>query len=204
MSSRWSADPNVPRGERYDERFRRLAASGLDVHGEVDFVEQLLGPTADATGRTRSVLDAGCGTGRVAIELAARGFDLVGVDSDPAMLGAARAKAPHLAWVEADLTTLGLGRSFDAVVLAGNVLIFVNPGSQAEVVARCGAHLTADGFLVAGFQIDPDGFGPTDLDAAASAAGLTLSERWSTWDRQPWSRGGRYQVSVHRLAFSTQ
>ena len=38
------------------------------------------------------MLDAGCGTGRVAIELAARGFSVVGMDLDEAMLDTARAE----------------------------------------------------------------------------------------------------------------
>ena len=55
-----------------------------------------------------SVLDAGCGTGRVAIELSRRGHDVVGVDVDEAMLEAARAKAPDLTWVQGDLADPGL------------------------------------------------------------------------------------------------
>jgi ubiquinone/menaquinone biosynthesis C-methylase UbiE len=55
------------------------------------------------------VLDAGCGTGRVAIELARRGIEIVGVDIDPGMLGSARRKAPELTWIEADLATVTVG-----------------------------------------------------------------------------------------------
>ena len=90
MTTRWSGS-DVPRGPDYDARWARLAAAGESVHGEADLVEALL----RETGGTR-VLDAGCGTGRVAIELAARGFAVVGVDADPAMLSEARAKAPGL------------------------------------------------------------------------------------------------------------
>ena len=89
MSTRWQR-VGAPRGDDYDERWRRLAAVGHNVHGEADLVEQLL----RETGGTR-VLDAGCGTGRVAIELARRGFSVVGVDADGGMLDAARAKAPE-------------------------------------------------------------------------------------------------------------
>ena len=55
------------------------------------------------------MLDAGCGTGRVAIELAHRGFSVVGIDSDAAMLHTARAKAPELSWIHADLVDDGRG-----------------------------------------------------------------------------------------------
>ncbi len=67
------------------------------------------------------MLDAGCGTGRVGIELASRGFTVTGVDADAGMLAAARRKAPELPWVQADLADLGPEPAgpFDAVLLAG-------------------------------------------------------------------------------------
>ncbi len=189
--SRWGADAGAPRGAAYDQRFASLAASGVDVHGEAALVDELVP-------RAAAVLDGGCGTGRVAIELARRGHEVVGVDLDPGMLGEARGKAPHLEWVEADLATLDLGRSFDAVVLAGNVLLFVAAGTEGAVVARAAAHLRPGGLLVAGFQCTGAGYGPPAFDGHAADAGLTLAERWSTWDRRPWKPGADFQVSVHR------
>ena len=188
--SRWTDDPSVPRGDRYDARFEQLAATGTDVHGEAGLVARLSpGPR---------VLDAGCGTGRVAIELDRRGFEPTGVDLDPAMLEAARAKAPHLPWHLADLASLELdGPPFDAVVLAGNVLIFVDPGTERAAVGRCAAAMAPHALLVAGFQVRPDGYGPTQLDADAASHGLELRDRWSSWDADPWPGDGGYQVSVH-------
>ena len=114
------------------------------------------------------------------------------------MLDTARAKAPQLTWRIADLATLDLGRTFDAVVLAGNVMIFVTPGTEATVIAGCAAHLAPGGLLIAGFQVAPGGFGAADIDRAASGAGLAVVDRWATWDRQPWPASGAYQVSVHQ------
>ena len=182
---------SFPRGDEYQARFDALAASGHDVHGEVDF---LLGLEPPPT----SVLDAGCGTGRVAIELHRRGIDVVGTDVAADMLVTARTRAPELPWVEADLAELDLGRTFDAVVLAGNVLLFVAPGTQAEVVRRCGEHIGPNGVVVAGFSIRPGGYSTDDLDEHADAAGLIVAERWATWDRAPWQAGGDYAVSVLR------
>jgi len=184
-------ESDVPRGAAYDRRFDDLASAGMDVHGEAALVDSF-GPGA--------VLDAGCGTGRVAIELSRRGHDVLGVDVDPAMLAAARAKAPDLAWVEADLTDpeLDLGRTFDVVVMAGNVLIFVPPGTQGRAIANAARWLVPGGRLVAGYSIDPAGFAPTEHDALAARAGLVLVERWSTWDRRPFEGPGSYAVSVHR------
>lgn len=187
--SRWSDDASAPRGPSYDARFERLAAAGAHVHGEAALVAEL------APGRR--VLDAGCGTGRVAIELHRLGFDVEGVDLDPVMLDAARAKAPDLSWHHADLADLGPGPPVDVVVLAGNVLIFVAPGTEPTAVAGCAARLAPGGLLVAGFQVRPHGYGPERLDDDAAAAGLRLQHRWAGWAREPWSPGADYQVSVH-------
>jgi SAM-dependent methyltransferase len=56
--------------------------------GEVDFLEEEL-----AHDRTRTILDIGCGTGRHAIELATRGYQVTGVDLSAAQLARAREKA---------------------------------------------------------------------------------------------------------------
>lgn len=188
--SRWSADRSAPRGATYDARWEQMAAAGLSVHGEADFVVRL-GPA--------SVLDAGCGTGRVAIELARRGLDVVGVDLDAAMLATARAKAPDLPWIEADLADVELGRTFDVVAMPGNVMIFVRPGSEAAVVANIARHVAPGGALVAGFQLG-QGYDLDRYDADCAAAGLALDERFSTWECEPWVAGGAYAVSVHRPA----
>ena len=190
FGTRWSAEAQG-RARSYDDRWAQMAARGENVHGEADFVESL------HAGRPASVLDAGCGTGRVAVELARRGFDVVGVDLDADMLDKARAKAPDAAWVRADLVELDLGRRFDVVVLAGNVMIFLQPGTEAAVVARMADHVEPGGAVVAGFQLESGRLDLAAYDAAAEAAGLVLAERWATWDRQPLT-GGDYAVSVHR------
>ena len=143
------------------------------------------------------MLDAGCGTGRVAIELADRGVDVVGVDLDPTMIGHARLKAPELEWMEADLATVDAGRQFDVVVMAGNVMIFVAPQTEAAVVANMARHVRPGGHLVAGFQLGQS-FGVVAYDAAAADAGLEPVDRFSTWDGAAWKTGDNYAVSVHR------
>lgn len=189
MGSRWQR-AGVPRGDNYDARWKSLAASGHDPHGEADFVMRFA---------PRSVLDAGCGTGRVAIELARRGVDVVGVDLDAGMLDTARRKAPQLSWICGDLASLALPARFDVVVMAGNVMIFVEPGSEATVVARMAAHLEPEGRLIAGFEL-----GQTlrldRYDEAAAAVGLVLEDRFATWDGAPFTSGGPYVVAVHRAA----
>jgi SAM-dependent methyltransferase len=177
-------------GDEYQRRFDELASGGVDVHGEASFVMHLA-PV--------SVLDAGCGTGRVAIELARRGAEVVGVDADASMLATARANGPGIEWHEHDLTTLDLGRTFDVVLLAGNVPLFTPPGTQRALVAGCARHVGEYGTLIAGFQLGR-GYELDAYDADCAAVGLAPSARFSTWGRAPFAPGDGYAVSIHAFA----
>ena len=146
----------------------------------------------------RSVLDAGCGTGRVAIELARHGVDVAGVDLDAGFIDEARRKAPAIAWQLGDLAAVDLGRRFDLIVLAGNVMIFLTHGSEGRVLANLARHLSPGGLLIAGFQLRPSALSLQSYDELAAAAGLELKERFATWDADPWLDGGDYAISVHR------
>ena len=193
MGTRWQ-HTDAPRGDTYDARWRKLAAAGQRVHGEADLIETLL----RETGGSR-VLDAGCGTGRVATELAARGFSVLGMDLDDEMLRAARAKAPELSWIRADLADASkhLTGAFDVIAMAGNVMIFVDAGTEGRVLREMSALLAPSALLVSGFSIQPAGLSLAEYDRLAAEAGLEPVERWATWDRQPYV-GGDYAVSVHR------
>jgi SAM-dependent methyltransferase len=178
-------------GEDYQRRFDRLADEGVDVHGEAGFVRAY---------QPATVLDAGCGTGRVATELARHGIEVVGVDIDASMLAAAQRRAPEIAWHESDLAALDLGRTFDVVVMAGNVPLFTAEGTEPALVAGVARHVAPGGVLVAGFSLDR-GYTTAAYDADCLAAGLTLTERYATWSRDPFE-GGDYAVSVHRPPLS--
>ena len=157
---------------------------------EADFVERL---------GVRSVLDAGCGTGRVAVELARRGVEVVGVDISPDMLAKATAAAPDLPWVLGDLASVELGRTFDAVLLAGNVMIFLERGAEGAVLRNMARHLAPGGHLVTGFYLSMGYLDLDEYDRLAVEAGLVLVERYSGWRREPWQRHSKYAVSVHSL-----
>jgi SAM-dependent methyltransferase len=201
----WLAVTGGTAGPGYAARFAALEREGHDLHGEARRVDTLL---RDMLGRPGDVLDAGCGTGRVAIRLAHLGHLVIGADLDASMLDEARAAAPEIDWRLVDLVELRLDRSVDVVVAAGNLWPLLTPGTHAEVVASLARHLRPGGLLVAGFGLDaehvpfalPDGVGfPTlaDYDAAAAAAGLQLTARSADWAGEEPYRGGGYAVSVH-------
>lgn len=171
------------------------------MHGEAALCASLVDPGA-------RVLDAGCGTGRVAIRLAELGHDCVGVDLDESMLAVARTRAPGLSWRSADLAAFDLVAdglpAFDLVVAAGNVVPLVAEGTEARVVARLAAHVRPGGLLVSGFGLDRAHLPAAaalvaldDYDAWCAAAGLTLDRRLATWEGEAYDGGG-YAVNVHR------
>lgn len=185
-------------GESYQSRFDALAAAGGDVHGEVSFV---MGYAPE------SALDAGCGTGRVALELARRGVHVVGADRDASMIAVARrlgeelqAELPavQVRFVESDVALLDAGGTFDVVVMAGNVPLFTPKGTERRLIAGAARHVHANGLLIAGFQLGR-GYSLERYDLHCAAAGLELAERFGTWDRARFD-GGDYAVSVHRVA----
>lgn len=92
-----------------------------------------------------SVLDLGCGTGRLTIRLLDRGCAVTAVDHSPDMLAHVPGAATKaLSAIEA----LELGRTFDVALLASNL---INTGSDAlrrDQLAACRRHLAPGGVLL--------------------------------------------------------
>src|SRR5918998_2787556 len=83
----------------YIQRWRDLAAQGMDVVGEARLVDAMLG-------RGSRVLDAGCGRGRLGGYLASAGHDVVGVDVAPVLIDEAEKTSPAGRWLVGDLAEL--------------------------------------------------------------------------------------------------
>lgn len=189
---RWFTDHDDRHSAAYVARFRTMAADGADLGGEARLVDALVG-------RAARILDAGCGPGRVGAELHARGHDVVGVDVDPTLIEAAVADHPGPRWEVADLASMQIdGPPFDAAVLAGNVLVYVAPGSERRVLSRVAAHVRPDGLILAGFATGRP-YGVADLDADVAALGLAFEHRFATWDLRPWRDDASWAVSVLRV-----
>jgi hypothetical protein len=128
-----------------------------------------------------------------------RGHTVVGVDVDPVLIEAAETDHPGPRWLVGDLAELDLAdeEPFDGAVLAGNVMVFLAPGTEATVLRRVAAQVRPEGFVVTGFHVNRE-LALSDFDAAVAEADLLLEHRFATWDLRAWHDGADFAVSVLR------
>jgi O-methyltransferase involved in polyketide biosynthesis len=118
------------------------------------------------------------------------------------LIEAAEEDHPGPTWLVADLASLdlpalGVAEPFDLAVLAGNVMVFLAPETEAEVLRRVAAHVVPDGAVVTGFHVHRE-LALRDFDAAVAAAGLRIEHRFATWDLRAWHDGADFAVTVLR------
>lgn len=198
--TRWDDELVADKGkwQGYVDRFTALHESGADADGEARFIDAL----AD---RGSAILDGGCGAGRVGAYLLSCGHTVVGVDKDAGHIDIGRARYPGLALLAHDLLTLddavlsaeGLPVEYDIVVLAGNVMVYLAPGSERDVLRALVALLKPGGRLVTGFATDRH-YSVDALDADAEAAGLHRESRFGTWQLGAYDESSGWAVTVFR------
>lgn len=135
-----SLDPYLVDAEFYDA-----------IHG--DFREDT-GLWASFAGRTdRPVLEVGCGTGRIALELARQGYAVTGVDPSAAMLSVARRKAEDdaidVSFIEGRLLDLTLEEEhYGLILLPLDVFLYCADGEeQRATLVRLAEALVFNGLL---------------------------------------------------------
>lgn len=190
-AARWFDEWSSAQRSEYGDRFRKLAADGVDIDGEARMVDAL-------AGRSSRILDAGCGAGRVAAYLASQGHRAAGVDIDPLLIKAGREQYPGLPLQQLDLLDVSpnLGH-FDVIVSAGNVMVYLEPGTESAVLAALAGVLVPGGRAIFGFATGRD-YTVADLDRDAAAVGWSLESRWATWQLDPFTDSSDWAVSVYR------
>jgi SAM-dependent methyltransferase len=110
----------------------------------------------EACPAAKTLLDVACGTGAHLIEMQ-RWYMVEGVDVSPAMLAVARTRLPGVPLREADMRTLDLGKTFDAVTcLFSSIGYMHDPGELRAAVARLAAHVAPGGVLIIDGWVRPD------------------------------------------------
>jgi SAM-dependent methyltransferase len=114
---------------------------------EAEFINNLLHPPPGAR-----ILDAPCGEGRIARELAAKGYQLVGVDIAEEFLASARAAAKQrnltMNLERADVRSLSFRAEFDAAICWGNSFGFFDDAGNAGLLQSLARALRPGGRLV--------------------------------------------------------
>ena len=96
------------------------------------------------------LLDLACGTGRMALRMAARGYEVTGVDVVPEMIEQARKKAAErvlsVAWVVADGRAFHLNQQFSFIFMLCHAWqFFLAREDQEALLARVREHLQPGG-----------------------------------------------------------
>ena len=174
--------PSTELYERYAELYD--LAFRWDVEDEVDWLLERLGPEC------RSVLEPGCGSGRV-LEPLARRVEAVGIDRSAAMVELARARG--LEAVVADMTDFDLGRAFDGAVCPINTLGHLTPAELARHLERMGRHLRPGARYLVQLQI-----GNEAHSSEWETGGVRV-----TWTAEPVDPGAGRQLHRSRIETPT-
>lgn len=132
-----------------------------DYHAETAELDRLI---KESCPEARTLLDVACGTGAHLAELSHR-YEVEGADLSPAMLEVARKRLPGIPLHQADMRTLDLGRTFDAVIcLFSSIGYITDPSEMRSTVARLAAHVASGGVLILDGWVRPgewrEGFRP--------------------------------------------
>ena len=119
-----------------DDFIRTMAKiTDADIAREANFIEESLGCEAGAT-----ILDLACGTGRHAVELASRGYQVVGFDLSLAMLARASDEAQDrkqkINFVQGDMREMTFEETFDGVFSWNTSFGFFDEEKNAAVIAK--------------------------------------------------------------------
>ena len=137
--------------ERHADLYDR--AFDWDIEDEVDWLLERLGPDC------RSVLEPGCGSGRVLEALARRGLEVVGLDRSPAMVELALARLGAAGEVVlGDMTDFDLGRTFDGAVCPIGTLAHLSPAGLARHLDRMARHLRPGARYLVQLQIGGEAY----------------------------------------------
>ena len=148
------------------------------------------------------ILELGAGTGRVAVDLAARGHDVVALDSDPELLDALAERAPT---VTADARAFELDVTFSLVLAPMQfVQILGGRAGRAAMLDRVRAQLNGDGLLAAALARPLDAI--LEGDASPPLPDMLEQDGW-VFSSQPVSveeRNGSVVVTRRRQAVSPE
>jgi SAM-dependent methyltransferase len=129
------------------------------------------------------VLEVGCGIGRTAGPLAARGYEVTGIDISPAALSMAAQRAPGPRYLALDQRHVGHMRwTFDAILVLWNSFGFVDQATDLETMAGMATILRPGGKVLFDMY-HPEWMQDHQLAGDREEPGATSVRRWVNGDR---------------------
>jgi SAM-dependent methyltransferase len=128
-------------GARWAENYDEWHAGMMDDDGAVAKLAELAGDGP--------LLEFGVGTGRLAVPLAEKGHDVVGVDVSEDMLAQLTKKTGAVTTIVGDMTTVRVDREFTVAFIAFNsILVLPTQEDQVRLFRNAAAHLGSGGRFV--------------------------------------------------------
>ncbi len=124
--------------------------AGIDYEEWADYIEEI---TKKFSLSPRYIADLACGTGNTTLPLAARGYEVYGIDKSPAMLAKAAQKAEEKGlqpcFLEQDMRQLALPRLMDLITCYHDGLNYLlDPDDLRQVLQRVYAALYPGGLFI--------------------------------------------------------
>ena len=181
-----------------------------DYPAEAEALRALIEETSP---HARTLLDVACGTG-AHLEIMRRWYTLEGVDLSPDMLEVAKSRLPGVPLRVADMRTLDLGKTFDAVTCLFSAIGYMTEPTELQTaIRRMADHVAPGGVLIVDGWVRPDDWndnykGGPDVasDDSTTVVRLTLSRRTGPITEMELhhlvrdASGIEYFVEHHRLA----
>ena len=98
----------------------------------------------------KTILDMGCGTGRLAVALAERGHRVTGADPAPGMMWVARSRpgGERVTWVDSTAAQLALSARFDLIIMTGHAFqVLLSDEDVRAALRTLRAHLAPGGVV---------------------------------------------------------
>lgn len=143
------------------EFYDLLYTAGKDYDKEAELVATLI---HDHYPEARTVLDVGCGTGEHARGLLDLGFQVHGVDVEPAFVEIAASKCPEARFSVGDMRSLEMATTYDAVVCLFSAIGYaLTLDGLSATVAGMARHLNPGGVMLVDPWFQPDEMTPDHI-----------------------------------------
>ncbi|GAA1671507.1 class I SAM-dependent methyltransferase [Kribbella yunnanensis] len=159
-----------------------------EANGEDEFIDKAIDPKS-------SILELGCGTGRITRPLLARGHQVVAVDESAEMI----ARIPETETIQSTIGELRLDRQFDVVLMMSYLINVADDAERLRLLETCAHHVRPGGSVLIQQQLPTQLAEPVVLEREHSrmeisdvehlpgnkvAATITHTRNGRTWSQQ--------------------